>query len=156
MEENVSTLSFYNYMALGTMGIYIFITMMLHEFNALTISLMAFSAIVYIGSYQFMLYMAQPAFSETEQFMNPGVDLNMEGGLAEHIKDLIIFTSGVQILSLISNYFWFLWLLVPLRGTTVLWNQIMAPWVYAQEDQQSEMNEKKLRKLERKIAKRYQ
>lgn len=35
-----------------------------------------------------------------------------------HVKDLIILTSGVQVLSLISNYFWFLWLLVsaPKRG----------------------------------------
>lgn len=32
--------------------------------------------------------------------------------LSRHVKDLIILTSGVQILSLISNYFWLLWLLV--------------------------------------------
>lgn len=29
-----------------------------------------------------------------------------------HVKDLIILTSGVQVLSLVSNYFWLLWLLV--------------------------------------------
>ena len=29
-----------------------------------------------------------------------------------HVKDLIILTSGVQVLSLISNYFWLLWFLV--------------------------------------------
>ncbi|XP_012058321.1 PREDICTED: transmembrane protein 208 [Atta cephalotes] len=154
-EENVSTLSFYIYMALGAMGIY-FITMMLREFNALTISLMAFSAIIYIGSYQFMSYMARATYSESGQLLDPGVDLNMEGGIAEHFKDLIILTSGVQILSLISNYFWLLWLLVPLRGSWVLWKQILAPWFFAQPQEQSEMNEKKMRKLERKMAKRYQ
>ncbi|KYN34066.1 hypothetical protein ALC56_11566, partial [Trachymyrmex septentrionalis] len=154
-EENVSTLSFYIYMALGAMGMH-FITMMLSEFNALTISLMAFSAIIYIGSYQFMSYMARATYSESGQLLDPGVDLNMEGGIAEHFKDLIILTSGVQILSLISNYFWLLWLLVPLRGSWVLWKQILAPWFFAQPQEQSEMNEKKMRKLERKMAKRYQ
>lgn len=29
-----------------------------------------------------------------------------------HVKDLIILTSGVQVMSLMSNYFWLLWLLV--------------------------------------------
>ena len=97
----------------------------------------------------------------------------------------------MQILSLISNYFWLLWLLVgisinhlhcfsysmsqkdriyveflllhileilqvPLRGSWVLWKQILAPWFFAQPQEQSEMNEKKMRKLERKMAKRYQ
>ncbi|KAG5315688.1 TM208 protein, partial [Pseudoatta argentina] len=154
-EENVSTLSFYIYMALGAMGMH-FITMMLREFNALTISLMAFSAIIYIGSYQFMSYMARATYSESGQLLDPGVDLNMEGGIAEHFKDLIILTSGVQILSLISNYFWLLWFLAPLRGSWVLWKQILAPWFFAQPQEQSEMNEKKMRKLERKMAKRYQ
>ncbi|KYQ47260.1 hypothetical protein ALC60_13745, partial [Trachymyrmex zeteki] len=154
-EENVSTLSFYIYMALGAMGMH-FIMMVLREFNALTISLMAFSAIIYIGSYQFMSYMARATYSESGQLLDPGADLNMEGGIAEHFKDLIILTSGVQILSLISNYFWLLWLLVPLRGSWVFWKQILAPWFFAQPQEQSEMNEKKMRKLERKMAKRYQ
>ena len=45
---------------------------------------------------------------------------------------------------------------VPLRGSWVLWKQILAPWFFAQPQEQSEMNEKKMRKLERKMAKRYQ
>jgi len=169
-------------------------------------SLTAFSAIVYVGSYQFMSYMAHATYSESGQLLDPGVDLNMEGAaisyrcyillfndqniiLYRHIKDLIILTAGVQILSLISNYFWLLWLLVdiltnylhcflylmlqkdcmellslhilkilqvPLRGSWMLWKQILAPWFFAQPQEQSEMSEKKMRKLERKMAKRYQ
>lgn len=46
-------------------------------------SLTAFSAIVYIGSYQFMSYMARTTYSESGQLLDPGVDLNMEGGIAE-------------------------------------------------------------------------
>ncbi|XP_011640242.1 transmembrane protein 208 isoform X2 [Pogonomyrmex barbatus] len=142
-------------MALGAMGIYFAITMVLFEFTLLRISLTAFSAIVYVGSYQFMSYMASTTYSESGQLLDPGVDLNMEGGIAEHVKDLIILTSGIQVLSLISNYFWLLWLLVPLRGSWMLWKQILAPWFFAQPQEQPEMSEKKMRKLERKMAKRH-
>ena len=44
--------------------------------------------------------------------VNGGMDLTMEGGMAEHAKDLLLVTAIVQVLSLISNYFWLLWLIV--------------------------------------------
>lgn len=44
---------------------------------------MVFSTIVYIGSYQFMSYMARITYSESGQLLDCGVDLNMEGGIAE-------------------------------------------------------------------------
>jgi len=111
-EENVSTLSFYIYMALGAIGIHFAVTMILFEFTTLTIvsrisclmdtdvmlwlqnpicitlslqSLTAFSIIVYVGSYQFMSYMAHATYSESGQLLDPGVDLNMEGGIAEWV-----------------------------------------------------------------------
>ncbi|XP_011328904.1 transmembrane protein 208 isoform X3 [Ooceraea biroi] len=154
-EENASTLSFYTNMALGATGIYFVAMMVLFEFTMLTITLTAFSAIVYTGSVQFMSYMARATYSESGQLLDSGVDLNMEGGIAEHVKDLIILTSGVQILSLISNYFWLLWLLVPLRGGWMLWKQILAPWFFAQPEEQPEISEKKQRKLEKKMARRH-
>lgn len=96
------------------MGIHFAVTMVLFEFTTLTIvsgilclmdtdtalqlrnlltvcvalllqSLTAFSAIVYIGSYQFMSYMARATYSESGQLLDPGVDLNMEGGIAEWV-----------------------------------------------------------------------
>lgn len=42
-----------------------------------------FSCAVYIGAYQFMVFMSKPKYSETQQLIDPGVDLNMEGGIAE-------------------------------------------------------------------------
>lgn len=38
---------------------------------------------MYIGSYQFMAYMAKAKYTETGQLLDSGVDLNMEGGIAE-------------------------------------------------------------------------
>lgn len=42
-----------------------------------------FACAVYIAAYQFMAFMSKPKYSETNQLIDPGVDLNMEGGIAE-------------------------------------------------------------------------
>ena len=47
--------------------------------------------------------------------IDPGLDLNMKEGMAEHVKDAIILTAGVQAIAVFSNYCWFLLLLAPLR-----------------------------------------
>lgn len=155
VEENKTTLNFYQNMIIGAIGIYFIVTMLFFNFSTLSTTLTVFSAIVYIGSYQFMKYIAHATYSESGQLLDSGIDLNMEGGIAEHVKDLIILTSGVQVLSLISNYFWLLWFLVPLRGGWMLWKQILAPWFFALTPEQPEISEKKQRKLEKKMARRY-
>ncbi|OAD58416.1 hypothetical protein WN48_10915 [Eufriesea mexicana] len=142
-------------MIFGALGIYFVVTMLFFSFTTLSITLTIFSGIVYIGTYQFMKYIARVTYSESGQLLDSGIDLNMEGGIAEHIKDLIILTSGVQVLSLISNYFWLLWLLVPLRGGWMLWKQILAPWFFSPAPEQPEISEKKQRKLEKKMARRH-
>ncbi|XP_076683859.1 transmembrane protein 208 [Andrena cerasifolii] len=155
VEENKTTLSFYRNMIIGALVIYFTATILLSKFTTLSITFTTFSGIVYIGSYQFMKYIAQVIYSESGQLMDSGIDLNMEGGIAEHVKDLIILTSGVQVFSLISNYFWFLWLLVPLRGGWMLWKEILAPWFFTPGSEQPEISEKKQRKLEKKMARRH-
>jgi hypothetical protein len=42
-----------------------------------------FAAAAYIGSFQFMSYMARPKYADSGQLLDSGVDLNMEGGIAE-------------------------------------------------------------------------
>ena len=58
-------------------------------------------ALVHLGSYQFMSSMA-----------NKSIDLNVQSGMAEHAKDIILLTTIIQALSLASGYFLVLWLLV--------------------------------------------
>lgn len=86
------TMLFFNFSTLSTVS---FIFKMLHYFiwhiwqyslfyyilclQTLTV----FSAIVYIGSYQFMKYIAHATYSESGQLLDSGIDLNMEGGIAE-------------------------------------------------------------------------
>ncbi|KAJ0056470.1 hypothetical protein NL108_008052, partial [Boleophthalmus pectinirostris] len=73
--------------------------------------LLAFALAVYIGSYRSMSSMAKPVFAEDGSLLDGGIDLNMEQGMAEHLKDVILLTAIVQVLSVISSYFWYLWLL---------------------------------------------
>lgn len=154
LEENVATLNFYRNMVFGANGIYLILTFLLGDFFSLqSILLFILSTATFVGSYQFLVFMSRPKLSETGQLIDGGLDLNMEGGLSEHFKDLIILTSGVQVLSLISNYFWFLWLLAPARGIWLLWKNILSPYFF-QEAPAQEIDEKKQRKLERKMMRR--
>lgn len=45
--------------------------------------LFLFAVCVYLASYQFMAYMARAKFTDSGQLLDSGVDLNMEGGIAE-------------------------------------------------------------------------
>lgn len=44
-----------------------------------------------------MVYMARTKFSETGQLLDTGVDLNMEGGIAEYVPYLIKCQVTVQL-----------------------------------------------------------
>lgn len=146
----------------------------LHLFQA-----MAFiSVAILLASYQFMAFMSKAKFSESGAILDSGNDLNIEGGIAEwvivlhsciiiiqrkkyqynnqrffsyrNVKDLIILTAGTQVLSLISNWFWFLLLLAPARAIWMLWGSVIQPWLN-QRNEQPEIDEKKQKKLDRKM-----
>jgi len=53
------------------------------NFKYLFQTLFLLSAAVHIASIQFMTYMAKPKITDTNQILDSGVDLNMEGGIAE-------------------------------------------------------------------------
>ncbi|XP_013392652.1 transmembrane protein 208 [Lingula anatina] len=139
-EENKATLKFYGYIILGVSAVYMLLTFLLFwdSFTTMYWVLTILTLIVYGGSYQFMSSM-----------MKSSLDLNMEQGMAEHIKDLILLTAITQSLSLISNYFWLLWLLAPGRALYMLWVNILGPWIFAEAPE--EPDEKKTKKMERKM-----
>lgn len=151
VEENMEELYFYRKMVFIANGVYLTVTVAISDvFTVANVLFFLLAAASYIGSYQFMAYMARPKYSESGQLVDSGVDLNMEGGIAEHVKDLLILTSACQMLSLFSNYFWLLWLLAPLRGFWLLWVTVLSPWFFQQAPRE-EIDEKKQRKLERRM-----
>ncbi|CAL1285699.1 unnamed protein product [Larinioides sclopetarius] len=153
VEENKQTLKFYAIMAVGAEVIYngLMLTVFWESFTAFYMCLVFFSILVFAGCLQFMYSMAKATYSETGQLLDGGIDLNMESGFAENLKDLIILTSSILCLSLISNYFWLLWLLAPGRAFYMLWVNVLAPWIFTPAP---EVDEKKQKKLERKAKRR--
>ncbi|KAL1117146.1 hypothetical protein AAG570_004474 [Ranatra chinensis] len=150
-DENLETLNFYRNMVFGANAVYLIVMCVFFEmFSAMNIVLFMITSASYIGSYQFMAYMSRSKMSESGQILDSGVDLNMAGGIAEHVKDMIILTAGSQLLSLLSNYFWLLMLLAPARGFYLLWVNLLSPYFF-QEAPPQEVDEKKQRKLERKM-----
>ncbi|XP_010006147.1 PREDICTED: transmembrane protein 208 [Chaetura pelagica] len=85
-----------------------------------------------------------------------GIDLNMEQGMAEHLKDVILLTAMVQVLSCFSLYVWYFWLLAPGRALYLLWVNILGPWLSAEASPATqEPSEKKQRRQERRQMKRF-
>ncbi|GFT62917.1 transmembrane protein 208 [Nephila pilipes] len=153
VEENKQTLQFYIIMAISAEVIYngLMLIFFWESYSAFYMFLVFASFLVYGGCLQFMWSMAKATYSETGQLLDGGIDLNMEAGFAENLKDLIILTACIQVLSVISNYFWFLWLLAPARAFYMLWVNILAPWLFSPAP---EIDEKKQKKLERKAKRR--
>merc|ERR1712071_281742 len=153
-EENVATLSFYRNMSLIAIAVYssscILLWSAVTTTNLVLICLCAFAQFC---CYRLMAYMAKTKHSETGQLLDGGVDLNMEAGISEHIKDAIILTSVVEILASFSSYFWFLMLVVPCRLFFMLWKNFLGPWFFnsAPSAEQEEVNEKKQKKMERRL-----
>ena len=82
MKENVETLTFYRNMIIGVNALYFATnTMMGHSYFTFDIVMFVISALLYIGSFQFMRSMGQPSGDSS-----PGMDLNMQGGISEHLK----------------------------------------------------------------------
>uniref|UniRef100_A0A669QX41 Transmembrane protein 208 n=1 Tax=Phasianus colchicus TaxID=9054 RepID=A0A669QX41_PHACC len=116
----------------------------------------AFSSAVYGASYRSMSSMARPAFADDGSLADGGIDLNMEQGMAEHLKDVILLTAMVQVLSCFSLYVWYFWLLAPGRALYLLWVNILGPWFTAESSAPTqEPNEKKQRRQERRQMKRF-
>ena len=154
-KENLETISFYRNMILGANGIY-FTAMTLLGASYYTTEIACFlvCALIYIAGFQFMARFGNPTYSSADvksaNLLDPGLDLNMENGMAEHIKDAIILTAAVQVLALFSNYCWFLLLFAPVRGAQMLWTNIISPWIFAPPPEEN-IDEKKQKKLDRKM-----
>ncbi|GCC36988.1 hypothetical protein chiPu_0015488 [Chiloscyllium punctatum] len=74
--------------------------------------------------------------------------------------NLFLFYNSVTfwtwVLSCISMYFWYLWLLAPGRALYLLWVNILGPWFTAEPPSNPEISEKKHRRQERRQMRKQQ
>ena len=142
-EENKNTFNYYSYIIIATV-----VTVLLYQFGYnynsyrfIHIFWLLFSFVIYALSMKTMSSMT-----------NSGLDLNMEAGMAEHVKDVIILTAACQVLSCISLYFWFFWLIIPFVAFYKLWVNVLAPWFFAAPPEVSEKKKKKMERKQKYIA----
>ncbi|KAL1006989.1 hypothetical protein UPYG_G00080260 [Umbra pygmaea] len=157
-DENLATLKFYTRVILGANAIYIAVNVIFYASSTFwTWFALIFAMAVYVGSYRSMAAMAKPAFSDDGSLLDGGIDLNMEQGMAEHLKDIVLLTAIIQVLSTLYSYFWYLWLLAPARAMFLLWVNFLGPWFSAETPggPPEEVNEKKQRRQERRQMKRF-
>ena len=101
--ENQETIQFYRNMILGSNGIYFTVmTLLRAPYTATEVVMFFVAAVIYIASYQFFARTATPKFGPKKEVLDPGLDLNMAEGMAEHVKDLVILTSGTQVQETLS------------------------------------------------------
>lgn len=72
------------------------------------------------------------------------------------MKDIVILSSITHVLAVVSNYFWLLLLLLPIRALWLLWVNILGPWFFQEAPQDVELDEKKRKKMERKMKRYHQ
>ncbi|KAH9418115.1 hypothetical protein DERP_014077 [Dermatophagoides pteronyssinus] len=152
--ENNETIKHYTYMSSISTLIYLIVMLIYWSdllFTFKYISGFIFCLFIHGFSLSMMKYMAKPVFNSTGSLVDGGTDLNMEKGFAEHFKDLIIINSLIQVLSLFSNYFWYCWCFVPIYAFYSLWVNILGPWFFAPPPAEEQVDEKKQRKMERKM-----
>jgi hypothetical protein len=140
-------------MIIGSSAIYfIVMTLLGSPYGTAEIVMLLICSLIYFGSYQFMARVGTPKLAPNGQVLDPGLDLNMAEGMAEHVKDLVILTSGAHVLSLLTNYLWLLLLLAPMRAFWMLWRSVISPWLFAPREETDEADDsKKQKKLERKM-----
>lgn len=149
---NQETLRFYSIMTAATVLPKLVFSPMSTTTNLVMI---LFSILVQSGCLGGMLYMSKPVISGSSQtIVDGGIDLNMKGGFADYLKDIIITTVACTLLSLFSNGFWALWLWLPAFFIYKIWMSVLAPWFFAPapEDLAPEVADKKRKKMERKMA----
>ncbi|XP_068115621.1 transmembrane protein 208 [Hyperolius riggenbachi] len=161
-EENKETLSFYLRIILGATVLYAAVSLGVFYSSSTFWSWasLVFSGVVYAAAYRSMRGMAQASFSEDGSLLDGGIDLNMEQGMAEHLKDVILLTAIIQVLSCLSLYVWYFWLLAPGRAAYLLWVNVLGPWFTADSSADGanvppEQNEKRQRRQERRQMKRF-
>lgn len=138
-QENESTMKFYSSIIIASYVPEVLLKFFWDAdgFGYVDIALLVFSTIIFGVCLKFMQSMAKS-----------NIDLSMQQGMGEHLKDVLIVTAVCQMLGAFSTYFWLLWLIIPAVGFYKLWVNILAPWIFQPAPEQTD---KQKRKMERKM-----
>ncbi|XP_049288495.1 transmembrane protein 208 [Anopheles funestus] len=151
VEENVATVKFYRNMSLIASAVQFLGFAVYAELSTLAVVMTVLCIVAHGASYYFMAMISKPKLTEKGDIIETGTDLNIEGGITEHVKDIVILTSGTQLVSILSEFFWLLMLLLPVRAGWLLWQTVGKQFFQGDPAEEGPVNEKKQKKLMRKM-----
>lgn len=110
IEDNAVTLEFYRNMGILSFTVHLIVRLVFFYEDITYISIACFfvSTVINVACYQLMYCVSWPTHDDRGTILDSGADLNIEGGYAEFVKDLIILTSITQVAAVFTNYCWYI------------------------------------------------
>ncbi|KAJ9162912.1 hypothetical protein P3X46_022649 [Hevea brasiliensis] len=110
------------------------------------------TSIAYFIPYQQLAAMAKPTYADDGDLLDGGFDMST-GGICGYLHDVIYITSFVQLMSIISEKFWFTYLVIPAFGAYKSLGFVRGFLSLGSEgDVEDEKTRKKREKLEKKAS----
>ncbi|KAG0560657.1 hypothetical protein M758_9G002400 [Ceratodon purpureus] len=110
-----------------------------------------FTSVIYKLVYDQLAGMAKPEIDEaTGEILDGGFDMKT-GGLCSYMHDLLYITSFLQVASILSDKFWWLYLVIPGFGIYKVWPYFYSAFLKPSEPEgpMDEREKKRLEKAER-------
>ncbi|XP_078439395.1 transmembrane protein (DUF788) [Wolffia australiana] len=105
----------------------------------------------YLLPYQQLSKMAKPSYSEDGELLDGGFNMGSDG-ICGYLHDVIYITVFVQLASIVSEKFWYTYLVIPAFGAYKISGLLKAFLPGSQGDDEDEKTRKKREKMERKAS----
>ncbi|KAH6772301.1 transmembrane protein [Perilla frutescens var. hirtella] len=110
------------------------------------------TSLAYVIPYQQLAAMAKPAYTEDGELLDGGFDMST-GGICGYLHDVIYVTCFVQLSSIISEKFWYIYLVIPGFAAYKLFGLVKGFLPHGSEgDDEDEKTRKKREKMEKRAS----
>lgn len=110
------------------------------------------TSVAYAIPYQQLSAMAKPTYTDDGELIDGGFDMST-GGICGYLHDVIYITSFVQVMSILSDKFWYTYLVIPAFGAYQSFGFIKGFLLQGSEgDTEDEKSRKKREKMEKKAS----
>lgn len=110
------------------------------------------TSVAYAIPYQQLSAMAKPTYTDDGELIDGGFDMST-GGICGYLHDVIYITSFVQVISILSEKFWYTYLVIPAFGAYQSFGFIKGFLPQGSEgDTEDEKTRKKREKMEKKTS----
>ncbi|KAL2481082.1 Protein of unknown function (DUF788) [Abeliophyllum distichum] len=110
------------------------------------------TSLAYVIPYKQLSAMAKPSYSDDGELLDGGFDMST-GGICGYLHDIIYITCFVQVSSIISEKFWYIYLVIPGFAAYQLWGLVKGFLPHGSEGaEEDEKTRKKREKMERKAS----